>query len=77
MIVLYFNAPGATEAELHWPSFFVPAGCLDCLIEDERAFRILCSGEPFTVTFEDATEGAYLAELVAALLKQRQAPALH
>jgi hypothetical protein len=78
MLTLTFNAPPESDAdEIVAAHFYVPKGQLDALVADERAFRVLCSGQCFRVTFECADEGAYLAELVKALLEQHEARALH
>jgi hypothetical protein len=78
MLTLHFNQPPEGDVDpATWPSFYVPAGELDSLLEDDRAFAVLVSGSPFRVVCEDETEGRYLLELVMALLEQRQAPAVH
>jgi hypothetical protein len=77
MLTLHFNQPPEGEGDpATWPTFYVPAGELDSLLEDDRAFAVLVSGSPFRVVCEDDTEGRYLHDLVAALLEQRCAAAV-
>jgi hypothetical protein len=64
-----------------WARFWCARGGLSALVDDERVYRTILTGQPVIIDCEDEAEGRYLEQLVAVVqeryVRRPAAAALH